>query len=170
MTKAVREVTVGSANERPAEPALSVAGYSVRPEVTAALMAETGLDDARLTALVHRFYDKIRRDPVLGPIFAERIKDWDAHLERMVSFWSSVALMTGRYSGTPMQAHARLPVEWPHFERWLALFSETAAETCPPEGASFVIERARRIAQSLHMAVEDARGEGLRIRPPQNRK
>jgi hemoglobin len=126
-------------------------------------MAETGLDDERLKALVHRFYDKIRRDPVLAPIFAERVTDWDSHLEKMVRFWSSVALMTGLYSGTPMQAHARLPVEWPHFELWLALFSETAFETCPPEGARHVIERARRIARSLHMAVEDARGEGLRV-------
>jgi hemoglobin len=126
--------------------------------VTAALVAESGLDDERLTALVHRFYDKIRRDPLLAPIFTERIKDWDAHLERMVSFWSSVALMTGRYSGTPMHAHARLPVDWSHFERWLALFSETAFEICPPEGACHVIERARRIARSPHMAVEDARG------------
>jgi hemoglobin len=133
-------------------------------------MAESGLDDERLTALVHRFYDKIRSDLVLAPIFAERITDWDGHLDRMVSFWSSVALMTGRYSGTPIHAHARLPVDWPHFERWLALFSETAKEICPPEGARHVIERARRIARSLHRAVEDAHGEGLSPRSHQNRK
>lgn len=133
-------------------------------------MAESGLDDERLIALVHRFYDKIRRDPVLAPIFAERIEDWDSHLERMVSFWSSVTLMTGRYSGTPMRAHAGLPIDWSHFERWLALFSETAAETCPPEGARTVIERARRIARSLHVAVEDARGEYLHSRSHQDRK
>lgn len=126
-------------------------------------MAETGLDEALLTQLVHRFYDKIRSDPLLAPIFAEKIKDWDTHLARMVDFWSSVALMTGRYSGTPMQVHARLPVEWRHFERWLALFSETADETLTPEGARHVIERARRIARSLHMAVEDAQGIGLRF-------
>lgn len=134
---------------------------SIRPEMTAALMRQTGLDEVRLTALVHRFYSKVRSDPVLGPIFAGRIEDWPSHLTKMAAFWSSVALMTGRYSGAPMQAHAHLPIAWPHFERWLALFRETAAETCTPAGANHVIERAERIARSLNMAVEDARGLGL---------
>lgn len=130
---------------------------SARPQLTAALMAQTGLDDAMLTRLVRRFYEKARADAVLGPIFAERISDWEPHLERMAAFWSSVALMTGRYHGAPARAHIGLPVEWPHFERWLTLFRETATETCPPEGATHVIERAERIARSLHMTIEDAK-------------
>jgi hemoglobin len=129
---------------------------SARPELTAALMQQTGLDEELLVALVHGFYAKVRSDAVLGPIFEERIADWGPHLERMTAFWSSVALMTGRYHGAPVPAHARLPVDWSHFERWLALFRETAHEVCPPEGAAHVIERAERIARSLHMAVEDA--------------
>lgn len=130
---------------------------SARPKQTAEIMARTGLDEARLTELVHRFYGKVRDDAVLGPIFADRIADWGPHLERMVSFWSSVALMTGRYHGAPMPAHVSLPIQWHHFERWLMLFRETATETCPPEGAAHVIERAERIARSLHLAVEDAK-------------
>ena len=130
---------------------------SARPQMTAEIMANTGLDERKLSDLVHRFYGRVRRDAVLGPIFAERIDNWGPHLERMVAFWSSVALMTGRYHGAPMPAHVSLPVEWRHFERWLALFRETATETCPPEGAAHVIDRAERIARSLHMAVEDAK-------------
>ena len=129
---------------------------SARPAVTAELMARTGLDEALLTELVHRFYEKVRTDTVLGPIFAARIEVWGPHLERMVSFWSSVALMTGRYHGAPVPKHADLPVTWAHFERWLALFRETARETCPPAGAAHVIERAERIARSLHIAVGEA--------------
>lgn len=129
---------------------------SVRPAVTADLMAQTGLDDAMLTELVHGFYAKVRADSVLGPIFAERIDDWEPHLERMVAFWSSVALMTGRYQGAPVPKHARLPVTWNHFERWLGLFRETAREVCPPAGAAHVIDRAERIARSLHIAVQDS--------------
>lgn len=125
--------------------------------MTAEIMAKTGLDERKLSDLVHRFYDRVRRDAVLGSIFAERIDNWGPHLERMVAFWSSVALMTGRYHGAPMPAHVSLPVEWRHFERWLALFRETATETCPPKGAAHVIDRAERIARSLHMAVEDAK-------------
>ncbi len=137
---------------------------SARPEITAALMAETGLDEDILRNLVHRFYDRVRADAVLGPVFAGRIADWPPHLERMVAFWSSVALMTGRYHGAPMPAHATLPVTWTHFDRWLALFRATAEEICPPAGAALVIDRAGRIARSLHMAVEDT-ARGVRQAP-----
>ena len=62
----------------------------------------------------------------------------------MVAFWSSVALMTGRYHGRPVPAHAPLPVDTQHFGRWLELFRETAGEVCTPAGAAHVIERAER--------------------------
>lgn len=129
---------------------------SARPAMTASLMAETGLDEVVLTTLVHSFYDKVRADPVLSPIFAARISDWEPHLARMVTFWSSVALMTGCYHGSPVAKHAELPVTWEHFELWLELFRETAVEVCPPTGAAHVITRAERIARSLNFAIEDA--------------
>jgi hemoglobin len=129
---------------------------SARPDVTADLMEQTGLDEARLVDLVHRFYSQVRADAVLGPIFAARIKDWGPHLDRMVAFWSSVALMTGQYHGRPVPKHAELPVTWTHYERWLMLFREAAVETCPPDGAAHVIERAERIARSLFMAGQEA--------------
>lgn len=136
--------------------ASQLARTSARPEMTARLMAETGLDEETLRSLVHRFYDRVRADEVLGPIFEARITDWGPHLERTVAFWSSVALMTGHYHGKPVPAHATLPVDWAHFERWLSLFRETARETCPPRGAAHVVEAAERIARSLHMAVQTA--------------
>jgi len=129
---------------------------SARPEMTAAIMAETGLDEGILRDLVYQFYAKVRRDAILGPIFAARIANWGPHLERMVTFWSSVALMTGRYHGRPVPAHTPLPVDGTHFEHWLALFRETAQEVCTPRGAEHVIERAERIARSLRIAVEEA--------------
>ncbi|MFC2967943.1 group III truncated hemoglobin [Acidimangrovimonas pyrenivorans] len=138
---------------------------SARPELTAALIERTGLDDGLLTGLVYRFYAKVRADDALGPIFAERITDWPPHLERMAAFWSSVALMTGRYHGRPMPKHAVLPVTWDHYERWLSLFRETAQETCPPKGASHLIDCAERIARSLFMAGQAARQE-VSLTPP----
>jgi hemoglobin len=129
---------------------------SARPDLTAALMTSTGLDETVLTNLVHGFYAKVREDDVLGPIFAARITDWGPHLDRMVAFWSSVALMTGRYHGAPVPAHTPLPITSAHFEHWLALFRETAHEICTPAGAAHVIERAERIARSLSMAVAQA--------------
>ena len=141
---------------------------SARPAVPADLMARTGLDDAMLERLVHGFYSRVRTDPLLSPVFAGRITDWGPHLEQMVEFWSSVALMTGRYHGAPMPKHLPLPVEGEHFDRWLELFRLTAHEVCPPAGADWVIERAERIASSIHMNIMDARGQyGSAGLPPQ---
>jgi len=55
---------------------------SARPEMTAAIMAETGLDEGILRDLVYQFYAKVRLDAILGPIFAARIENWGPHLER----------------------------------------------------------------------------------------
>jgi hemoglobin len=98
---------------------------------------------------------------MLAPVFDARIRDWDPHLEQMCAFWSSVALMTGRYHGTPMVKHMKLPVDAAHFDRWLQLFEATAAELCPSVAAEHFIDRARRIAASLEMGV--ASGQGVML-------
>ena len=130
-----------------------IVGYSVRAEETAVLTERTGLDEAVLFRLVSDFYEEVRSDPGLGPVFESRIKNWPTHINRMVDFWSSVALMTGRYHGTPMQVHAGLPVDESHFEQWLVLFRKVARQVCTPEGADYVIERAERIARSIHLGI-----------------
>ena len=113
------------------------------------------LTEQDLATLVDRFYERVRADPGLGPVFNAAIDDWPEHQRMLTAFWSSVALMTGRYHGTPMAAHVNLPVKRGHFDRWLALFRETAVEVCTAAGAAHVIDRAERIAQSLHMGIED---------------
>lgn len=129
-----------------------------RAAFTAEVTARTGIDEAMIQSLVHSFYDRIRLDPDLGPVFAERISEWEPHLERMCAFWSSVTLMTGRYHGRPMQKHAALPVDASHFDQWLALFVKTAREVCPPAAADLFIEKARMIAESLELGVATHRG------------
>ena len=128
-----------------------------------------GITEAMIRTLVHAFYARVRIDPLLGPIFNRAIDDWDAHLDKLCGFWSSVTLMTGRYKGTPMQTHAALPEITPtHFERWLALFQATAIKTCPPDAAAVFVDRANRIAESLQLGIALHRGEG--IVPPVNRR
>jgi hemoglobin len=61
-----------------------------RSAFAADVVARTGIDEEMIRNLVHSFYERVRSDAVLGPIFAARIKDWDPHLERMCAFWSSV--------------------------------------------------------------------------------
>jgi len=138
-----------------------------RAAVTRAIMAETGIDEAMIAALVRSFYARVQRDPLLGPIFAARVSDWDAHIEKLCAFWSSVALMTGRYHGQPMRMHLDLPVGEAHFDRWLALFEETATALCPPAAVAHFMERARRIADSLEFGVATQQG---RIASPRHQR
>ena len=100
----------------------------------------------------------MRKDPLLAPVFEFRISDWEPHLDNMFDFWSSLTLHTGRYHGQPMAKHMPLPVDARHFDRWLALFQETAREVCPPDAVERFIERARRVAESLELGVASANG------------
>lgn len=133
-----------------------------RAAITAAIQAETGIDEAMIERLIRAFYRRVQSDPVIGPVFASRIQDWEPHLQQMFAFWSSVALMTGRYHGQPMRKHLPLPVDGRHFDRWLSLFEATAHEICPPKAATHFIERARRIGESLELGIATARGTMLR--------
>lgn len=147
-----------------AEPRLSrEEAEARRAEASARLGAATGIDEALISDLVEGFYEKVRGDPLLGPIFAERIEDWEPHLAQMKRFWSSVALATGVYGGRPMPKHMRLPVDAEHFDRWLALFDETAQELCTPLAARHFVTRARNIALSLELGVANHNGVMLGV-------
>ena len=129
-----------------------------RAAIVAQIQAETGIDEAMIARLVDGFYDRVRVDPLIGPVFNDRIQDWAPHLEQMRLFWSSVALMSGVYHGRPMPKHLPLPVDARHFDRWLELFEATARDLCPPTAADHFIERARRIAESLELGIAGSNG------------
>lgn len=133
-----------------------------REAIVERIRADTGIDEAMIARLVDAFYDRVRADPLLGPVFGARIADWGPHLEQMRLFWSSVALMSGAYHGRPMPKHLPLPVDAAHFDRWLELFEATARELCPAAAADHFIERARRIAESLELGIAGANGVLLR--------
>ena len=133
-------------------------GAERRAQLTADIAEKTGITEAMIERLVRGFYAKVRTDALLAPIFEARIRDWEPHLAQMCAFWSSVALMSGRYHGTPMVKHLPLPVDAAHFDRWLALFEETAREICSPEAAAHFVERARRIAESLELGIAGGQG------------
>jgi hemoglobin len=118
----------------------------------------TGITDAMIADLVETFYARVRKDPLLAPVFA-KVGNWDEHLARLRAFWSSVVLMSGRYHGQPMQAHFPLSIELRHFDRWLARFEQTAGDVCPPAAAATFMEKARRIADSFEMAMATRRGQ-----------
>jgi len=94
--------------------------------------------------LVNRFYDKVKRDDLLEPIFAH--VDWPKHLPIMYNFWASMLLGDRSYSGNPFQKHAPLNLQTNHFDRWLVLFIETVDENFIGEKAEEVKSRAQNIA------------------------
>ena len=113
------------------------------------------IDEAGLERLVHAFYARVREDAQLGPIFNRAIADWPEHLAKLHAFWSSVMLTSGRYKGQPVPAHVRHRehITPALFDRWLALWGETARELMPPAAAQALEDRAARIAASLQLAM-----------------
>jgi len=121
-----------------------------------------GLDEPLIRQVVFAFYDQVRADADLAPVFDRVIaaEAWPAHLETMCDFWSSVLMRTGRYHGRPMPKHLALPeLADAHFHRWLSLFRQTVRELCPPLVADLFLDRALNIAQAfrLQMAIRDGR-------------
>ncbi len=83
-----------------------------------------------IKVLVDSFYNKIRQDALLYPVFESKIKEeqWPEHLEKMYSFWNSVLFSVADYSGNPFPKHMELPVDKSHFKQWVTLFNETLDE------------------------------------------
>lgn len=106
--------------------------------------------EAEITDMVYSFYDKVRDDAVLGPIFNRHVADWNAHMPTMVDFWSSALRGTARFRGAPMPKHAALPgLSIELFQRWLLLFGQTTAALPNTALAEQAQSLAKRIAQSL---------------------
>jgi len=111
-------------------------------------------DDIR--KLVYAFYDEVRRDAVLAPIFATKIAEdeWPRHMTHITEFWCSIFLKTGRYKGNPLQKHLAVNGLTPaHFTHWLLLFQNTAIRVLKPDQAKVIYEMAQRIGQSLQMGL-----------------
>lgn len=114
----------------------------------------TELTKQHIETLVKRFYDRVREDDMLGPIFNDVAKvDWDRHIPLICQFWNSVMLKTQEYRGNPYVKHIMLgemiDIQETHFERWLSLFKQEAIKHLPPEAAGKTIEKASMIATSL---------------------
>jgi hemoglobin len=127
----------------------------------------TPVSEDQIVQLIDAFYAKVRRDPLLGPVFDRAIaaESWPVHLAKMYDFWSSVMLTTGRYKGNPLAVHLKVEGLEEHlFGRWLALFRATAEEICPPEIAASFRVKSERIAESLELGLFFRPGNGVALR------
>jgi hemoglobin len=116
----------------------------------------TTLEEIR--TLVNSFYEKVRQDEMLAPIFNSVIGNrWPEHLEKMYRFWQTVLLEEHTYYGSPFPAHAGLPVEKEHFERWITLFYETVNEHFKGAKAEEAKVRAAKMAEMFLFKIEHYR-------------
>ncbi len=120
---------------------------------TEPMNTEQKITEPQISTLVDTFYDKVRIDPEIGPIFNAIVGDWPHHLATLKDFWSTVLLTTGRYRGQPLMTHLQLPLDPDHFSRWLTLFAETANEVLPPPIAANVIAKSERIAENFKLGI-----------------
>ena len=119
------------------------------------MAADPMITESQIATLIPRFYARVRADALIGPVFAGVIDDWPPHLEKLMAFWSSVMLTSGRYKGNPMAAHMKhlAIITPPMFDRWLALWAQVTVETLPADLAAALQAKAERIAQSLKLAL-----------------
>ena len=104
-----------------------------------------------ITQLVHGFYGDVRRDPLLGPVFEKALHgQWDAHLQRLVDFWSTVVLGTRSFKGDVFGKHMALEGVTPaHFAAWVGLWQQHTSRLFAPEVARDLQVAAHGIARNL---------------------
>ncbi|WP_282043278.1 group III truncated hemoglobin [Winogradskyella flava] len=113
--------------------------------------------------LVSQFYAKVREDEVLGPFFNNTIKDWDAHLEHLTTFWESSLFLKTKYYGNPLEVHVKVDKSYNHsitelhFGLWLNLWYETIEALFEGDYANNAKRRARKMGTFLYLKIFEAR-------------
>lgn len=116
--------------------------------------------------VVDTFYECVRSDEVLGPIFDEIARvDWPTHLPKMYAFWEAVLFGVAGFKGNPLVTHLalahRTPLTAREFDRWVALFHHSVDELFAGPVATDAKRRALYIAASMqhHLAAARTAGE-----------
>ena len=109
-----------------------------------------------IEVMVRTFYDKVKIDPVIGPIFNDVAKvDWPHHIALICAFWNSVMLKTNEYHGNAYNKHVMLgkktQLTEAHFAHWLKLFREEAFKCLSRQDAEAIMHKANVIAHSLKL-------------------
>ena len=111
----------------------------------------TKLDILSLTdikMLVDIFYERIRANDLLGPIFNSILNDrWSSHLQKMYRFWQTVLLQEHTYTGSPFVPHAKLPIDQLHFDTWLTIWNDTINDLFEGEKAEEAKWRGDKMAE-----------------------
>lgn len=120
---------------------------------------------ADVSKLVHAFYDKIRVDEELGPIFNAHLSDeqWPKHLEKLTDFWETNLFGIPKFKGNPPRVHAEVDhklnygITQEHFAHWMRLWFMTIDELFEGQLADRAKNAARRMSTGLFLAIWSSR-------------
>lgn len=109
-------------------------------------------DKNKFNTALAEFYERVKKDEVLSPVFLKNVSNWDSHLKKIELFWENHLVMPGLYKGNPHLIHQRLhekdPLTEEMFKRWLELFEETMKEYLGDEARKAIV-KARIIGGTL---------------------
>lgn len=113
---------------------------------------------ADIERLVNAFYERVRKDELLGFIFDEVARTrWEVHLPKMYAFWETVVFGTGGYQGNPLAAHAKLvpmtAMGREQFDRWLEVFKGMVDELFAGEKAEHIKRAAEDMANVIYSRI-----------------
>lgn len=114
-----------------------------------------------ISILINKFYAKIRRNELLGPIFNGHIpkEKWPEHLEKLTDFWEMRLFGASGFNGNPSQKHVNVDhnmkhtIAPHHFEQWLQLWFETLDELYEGEVAESAKQMAKQMANGQYRVV-----------------
>ena len=102
--------------------------------------------------LVRVFYNKVLKDELLSPHFAGiNLQD---HLPRISAFWALILIDKEGYKGNVFDKHAHLNINNTHFDRWVALFTQTVDELYTGEKAELAKQRAKLLQYTFVSKLE----------------
>lgn len=108
-----------------------------------------------IATVVEDFYQQAMQDPLIGHLFEGL--DLSTHLPTINDFWENILFRTGAYKGGMMYKHlmlnARHPLQAQHFERWLALFSQTVDKHFSGHNATLAKQFAHSVAHTMQHKV-----------------
>lgn len=112
--------------------------------------------------LVKEFYKKVNKNEHIS-VFFKHIKDWDAHIETITTFWESSLFLQTKYYGDPLKAHVKVDAIYNHkikefhFGIWLNLWFETINEYFEGDIAENAKQRARKMSTFMFMKIFESR-------------
>ncbi len=139
---------------------------SLLPDITSRTDIET---------LVNAFYQRVRGDSELGPIFDQVAQvNWETHLPKMYAFWETVLFGAGTFRGNPIAAHMKLipftDMGKDRFDRWLTMFRATVGALFAGTNAAHIQRAAEDMANVIFSkihGVPDPRFDPANLTPEQ---